>query len=368
MSSSSSMDAGPGSSFRHRRTLIHVLAAMVLLDLLILSQRDTWHRYAPDDYTERVRTCAEEPRDVIVVGGSPVSEGIDPATLVGMNWRGQPIRSVYALGLPGGTTSECRHALARGSLAPPRMVIYGTTASDLNDARQEPHGPHSLMTWGDWWEWTRTRPQSREWVTRHFFQSRMSESWQLFRYRHGIRMWTAHSVESLLPGTCPDAAQEARENLEYVASIRTGNGYAPNRRFVHRTLSELKSIGSLELESFHFLEKFRMGEHLGYLHRMIDQAQADGTDVILVDMPVAPKLEHEMYPHAFIQFRQVLADLEATRSVRVLRATREAVGLDEDDFSDLIHLNGSGARKLSRWIRDELQRMPEVGAGDGLLQ
>ena len=29
------------------------------------------------------------------------------------------------------------------------MLVYGITASDLNDSRHEPHGPYSLMDWDD---------------------------------------------------------------------------------------------------------------------------------------------------------------------------------------------------------------------------
>ena len=40
--------------------------------------------------------------------------------------------------------------------------------------------------------------------------------------------------------------------------------------------------------------------------------------------------------------------------MRVLRANRTAVGLDDRHFADLIHLNADGARILSEWIRREL--------------
>ncbi len=33
--------------------------------------------------------------------------------------------------------------------------MYGITASDINDARHEPHGPAALMTAGDWLRWVR---------------------------------------------------------------------------------------------------------------------------------------------------------------------------------------------------------------------
>ncbi|HET6573999.1 MAG TPA: hypothetical protein VFG68_10385, partial [Fimbriiglobus sp.] len=51
--------------------------------------------------------------------------------------------------------------------------------------------------------------------------------------------------------------------------------------------------------------------------------------------------------------------------VTVLRATREAVGLTDRHFADLIHLNAVGARMLSEWLRDRLAELDRRrGEGD----
>ena len=44
--------------------------------------------------------------------------------------------------------------------APPKLLVYGITASDLNDSRLEPHGPGSVMEWSDLAEWVRLRPRT----------------------------------------------------------------------------------------------------------------------------------------------------------------------------------------------------------------
>ncbi|MCE9530672.1 MAG: hypothetical protein K8T89_06015, partial [Planctomycetes bacterium] len=189
--------------------LAYLLIGLMSLDALIASQRDRWRRCSVDDYREKIRTCHSRQRDLIVVGGSPVSEGIDPDHFVGMNWQGRPIEHVYAMGLPGATTTEIWHAVLHGTRKPPRVLVYGISASDMNGARNEPHGPASLMTWRDLTVWWQLRPDSREWVTRHFLQSRLANAWQVYRYRHGLRLWLADAINDCLPGSAEAAASEA---------------------------------------------------------------------------------------------------------------------------------------------------------------
>jgi hypothetical protein len=335
-------------------------AGLFALDRAVDARRDLWEQYNPDDYAERLAGCRSRPRDVIIVGGSPVSEGLDPAHLIGMTWQGKPAESAYAMGLPGGTTSEFWHAVKNGICRPPRLLVYGITASDLNDSRHEHHGPYSLMTAGDWLAWMRSRPESAEWVTRHFAQGRLSRAWSLFRHRYGIRLWAAERAEGLFPGSFPDSAEEARVNREYAHALRAGNGYAPNAEYIERRLDEMKEAGEAS-DSFPFLDRYRLGSHLKYLHKLLDWCEANGVTPVLLDMPVAADLDERLYPEAFAAYRAALAAVERERGIIVLRGSREAVGFGDRHFADLIHLNGDGAAKLTRWLRSELERCVHVG-------
>src|SRR5262249_44528944 len=107
--------AGPGGGGRggRRRGPVHPAlggaGGAAAVDLAVFAQRAVWRAYAPDEYRERVHGCRRCPRDLVVVGGSPVAEGIEPAALVGLPWRGEPLERVYNLGLCGATTSEVWH-------------------------------------------------------------------------------------------------------------------------------------------------------------------------------------------------------------------------------------------------------------------
>jgi hypothetical protein len=288
----------------------------------------------------------------VLVGGSPVSEGIIPAEFAGVRWDGSELRNGYAVGLPGGTTSEFFHAVKLACPTPPKLLVYGITASDLNDARHEPHGPASLMTFGDVFDWAVSRTDSREWVVRQYAVARVSRAWSLFRHRHGVRMWAALQADAISPGCCPEAVKEARELRDYADALRAGDGYAPAAGFVTRAYNYSKA-NSIPTPPFTFLDKYRTGSHLTCLHRLIDWCESRGTALVLVDMPVTADLEAK-YPAAFVAYRALLADIEQSRGLTVIRAHRGAVGLTDAGFADLIHLNGVGAKLLSRWLRDRL--------------
>ena len=353
-------DPSPRSRFR---PVIWLVVGLALVDAVVVSFRDVWERHSPDDYSEKLDGCQSRPRDFVLAGGSPVAEGLDPAVVAGIHWRGEELQNGYAIGLSGATTSETYHAVVHGCPTPPRLLVYGITASDINDARQEHHGPYSLMTVSDWAGWLRTKPETAEWVTRHYVQGRLSRCWAAFRYRHGIRMWAAATADDWFPGCCPEATQEARRLLRYSAAIRNGNGYAPDEGFVSYRYDEAKVFGR-KLPPFGFLDKYRTGAHLRYLHKLTDWAAAGGTELVLLDMPVTEDLENK-YSAAVAKYQRRLAEFEADRGVTVLRATREAVGLNDSHFADLIHLNAVGARTLSGWLRDRLAELDRRrGEGD----
>lgn len=339
--------------FHRVRGPLLVLCGLVVLDLAVLAFHDTWERHSPDDYAERVRGCAVEPRDFVLVGGSPVSEGLDPAIVQGVSWRGETLKSGYAVGLPGGTTTDFYFATVDACPTPPKLLVYGITASDMNDRRNEPHGVHSLLSIRDMLDLTRTRPDAAEWATRHYVQARIGDCWSTFRYRHGIRMAAARLTEEYLPGACPEALREANELRSYSEKLRAGTGYAPAQGFEHRHYDQVKA-NNWPQPPFAFLDRYSTGSHVRYLDRLIDWSEAHRTEIVLLDMPVTADLETQ-YPDALAEYQRRLAEVETRRSVVVLRADRNTVGLADPDFADIIHLNRTGAQKLSLWLRIQLE-------------
>lgn len=347
-----------------RRTLRAVLAfalALVGADLLAHAFAGTWEQYSPDEYAERVAGCARRPRDLVFVGGSPVAEGINPARVGAIPWHGRALSDNFAVGLSGGTTSDVFFGTIHACPTPPKLLVYGITASDLNDSRHEPHGPHSLMTWDDLADWRRTRPEAAEWVTRHFLKGRAANLSGLARHRHGMRMWAAVVADELLPGQFRESAAEANRQRKMSDDLRSGNGFVPTPWFANRQITQMRASGWVA-PPFEYLARYRTGSHLTYLHRLIDWAEAGGCEVVLVEMPTTAELE-QRHPAEFAEFRARLAEVERTRRVTVIRASRAATGMDDSHFADLIHMNYLGTEWFSDWLRKELTRLGSEPSG-----
>ncbi len=340
--------------WRRYRVLVFFLAGLVAVDVVVAAHRDVWNAYSPDDYRARVRQCRRQRPDLLVIGGSPVSEGIDTTALTGLRWRGTPLRHPFNLGLPGATTTEVWHAVKHGAAAPPRVLVYGITASDVNDGRSEPHGPHSLLTASDMPDFARHRPESLEWCLRHWLKPRLERLWSLYHFRHGIRLWACSRLDAALPGTYPKEAAEARENLRYASAMDHPNGFAPQPRFQRSRLTDFKAPGE-KLPPFNYLDHFHVGGgHVRYLLELQDWCVRHGVELVLVDMPVSRDLEESLHPREFAAYRAALAELERTRRLRVLRASRAVLDATDADFADLVHLNAHGTARLTTWLRQQL--------------
>ena len=323
------------------RVLVYLFLGLAALDVVVQHFADVWRSYEPHPYIDHLQACRQHPWDLVIVGGSPAAYGFDPALLAGMRWHGHSLDRVYNLGLILATSAEVYHATLRALPAPPRLLVYGITASDLNDDRVEPNGPRQLMTVADVLEWCRERPDEAGWCLRHFVDERCQRLWKLYYYRNGIRAWAAAQGQRLWSGDGIDRPLAPLVHINVDSTER---------------LDHLRAQGKVK-KAFPFLDNFRIGSYVGYLHRLLDWGEQNGVTVVLVDLPVSEELEDQICPRPFALYRAALAEVERTRGVRVLRATRPAVGLTDADFADLIHLNGQGKARLSAWVREALTAM-----------
>jgi len=345
----------PPPRARKGRVWLWFLAFLVAFDCSICAFDSTWKRYSPDDYRLRIDECAEHRRDIVFAGGSPVAEGVDPELLGTIAWHTADIRDCYNIGLSGATTSDIYFGVRHACPVPPKVLVYGITASDLNDRRHEPHGVQSILTTSDLNDWRSTRPDAAEWATRHYAKGKLANASSLYRHRFGIRMWAAHHCEELRPGSCPESAAEADRQLEIDAALHRGTGYAPTRYFATRSYREMKQAGWVA-PPFTYLDNFTTGSHLKYLHRLLDWAEENGVEVVLIDMPVTADLESR-HPAEFAEYRRRLTEVSRSRGVTVLKGAE--ADLDDGHFADLIHMNRPGAVQFSHWLRGEIARLGE---------
>jgi hypothetical protein len=344
------------------RVVVFFLLGLALVDYAVRSHAALWLRYDSEVYRKRLAACRQRPHDVVILGSSPTMCGIDPDALLGLAWRGKPVEDAFNAGLPLATAAEVWHVVEHGLPVPPRLLVYGITATDLNEDRVEPQGPRTLMDAGDVAAWVRARPEAASWCLRHFASERVARAWQLYYHSEGIRLWAADRAERLRPGLCPELAAEARSRAGYNERLSRG-GFLTAAATPAGRLDCRKAAGSIGPE-FPFLDNYRIGTYLAYLHRLIDWAAARGVPLVLLDLPVSADLEERMRPGCFARYHEALAQVERSRGVRVLRATRAATGIGDADFSDWVHLNSSGAERLSRWLRHELAAIDGAGRAD----
>jgi hypothetical protein len=354
---------------RRYRVLIWLVVALVGLDRVVASQARRWDAYDPHPYRERLARCHEGRWDLLVVGGSPAMCGIDPAVLAGTPWRGERLETAFNLGLPLATAAEVWLAAKHGPKTPPRLLVYGASATDFNDSRTEESGPRQLMSLADLARAATARPKSTGWYAWNFGSECVARAWQLRYHRRGIRLCLADSADWLWPGVCPADAAEARHNVALSTQLRTNNGFTGHPPVTPALrLDAQKAAGQLP-DSFAFMNRYQVGAaYLASLDRMLAEAARQGIPVLIVDMPVPADLDDRMYPAQFAAYRAALADAAAARGVPVLHATRSAVGLTDADFGDLIHVNGDGAAKLSAWLRTAVAAhgsLPPCGGGLG---
>lgn len=345
---------GPVRETGRWRVLLYLLGCLAVLDAVVAVGARRWRAYDPVFYRDRLRHCRGHAWDLVIVGGSPAMAGIDSDVLTGLRYRGRRLDRAYNLSLPLGTAGEVCLAVEHGLTRPPTLLLYGVTASDLNESRVEPQGPRYLMDAGDIAHWMGHRPTAAWWCLRHAAQGNLPRLWQLFYHREGIQRWSADFLERRWPGLCPEAAAAARENLHTSERLRSDAGLVARGPAAPKFRLDCLKAGGGPLPEFPFLNRYAIGGYLGSLHRILDWAGSHGVEVVLVDMPVPADLDQKLYVQPFAAYRAVLAEIEHARGVRVLRATPESVGLTDADFADLIHLNGDGAARLSAWIRRQL--------------
>jgi hypothetical protein len=353
--------SGLWSAARRYRVLIWFVVGLFGLDRVIASQARRWDAYDPHPYRERIARCRQGRWDLLVVGGSPAMCGIDPAGLAGMTWHGERLESAYNLGLPLGTANEVWLAAEHGPVVPPRLMIYGATATDFNDSRRSSDGPRELMTVADVRTAAAARPKLAAWYAINVGSEWVANAWQLYYHRRGIHYFFADVADSIRPGLCSADAAEARRGLAVTTNLRTGDGYT--RATPEAPMMRLNSewAAAQTRETFPFMDRYSVGAaHLAALDRMLAAAERRGVPVVIVDLPVPADLDRRMFPAEFAAYRSALKAAAASRNVHVLWADRESLGITNTDFSDLIHLNNEGAAKVSGWIR----RIVESGGGD----
>jgi hypothetical protein len=237
---------------------------------------------------------------------------------------------------------------------PPRLLLYGVAVTDLNGNRVEPQGLRFLMDSGDLVRWARRRPDKAFRGVREFVRERVVTPVPLAYHADGLRFWAATRLDEVLPGFSAPTARKSLKNLDDSAVIRGREGYLPRGRvYPEGRLSVRKAQGRQE-PPFIYLNRYDVRGHLSYLQGLLEWARARDVEVVLVEMPMSADVERE-FPREFATFRAVLRETARAHGLRLLRPTRQRLGLTDAEFLDDAHLNADGVRRFSTWLRNTLE-------------
>ena len=155
--------------------------------------------------------------------------------------------------------------------------------------------------------------------------------WQFYKYRGELRQ----SLEVWAGG---DRREEPRR------------GYKP-----YEGRAELDE-DDLERREDQWFDDFSVeGRRAQALRGLIDDLQARGIRVVLLAPPLLPEFQQDV-GRPIARFRAAIAKLADEEGVQLIDATAsERIGIDEDRFRDVVHLDEEGSEQYSAFVGEKLR-------------
>jgi hypothetical protein len=281
----------------------------------------------------RATVAHDGPDDVVVIGSSVIRRGVIPDVVAGV--LEQELEAAHALrvfnyGVPGHNvlTYPMLVGLITG-VDRPRLLVLSITARSI-DA--------NVGHLADWAEIALGSPYGRAVEDTYVLRGRLHR----FLLDHWLLPTYAPSLRSRLVG---ERRGEARERGRYAAD----RGYIPARmREITPRMLERQSEIASEWDTNSAFQRA--------LDRAVARAQRAGSEVLLVDAPIRPRMVELMRdPERNLGgLRRFLCEARVRLGVDVA-LTPEGLVPDEE-FADLTHLLPEGAGAYSRWLGHVIAR------------
>jgi len=279
--------------------------------------------------------AAAGPLDYLVLGASVVSSGVDPRALEAAHRArsGQALRG-YAFGIPALTT-EAAAVLASivVDAHQPSLLVYAFTARAFQAPGAKRQRDPTLEV-----PWVRYRMGERSfegWLVEHSAAYR-----QLLPYRHLLK---ARAWEQLL----------VHERRPHVAGFTPNDRIAPPDPQPGR-VPDHALLGVVEAPT-------PPQPDLASLAALV-RVRQQGVDVVLLEMPIHPQTS------AFFRYaerdlttvRARVREFADARDIPFWPATEPGL-IPEHGWSDIGHLNTTGAAAFSAWLGERLATEPRLG-------
>jgi hypothetical protein len=283
--------------------------------------------------------AAAGPVDCIFLGSSMVRRGIDPAIFAD-TYRGQTGESLrcFSLGVNGLTASGAavlaHYVVDRYH---PRLLVYGVSPRDFNEAVAVQAFTAHKLTDLDWTQYQRGSFNFPGWLFDHS---------AAFGYAYLYRNWMQ-----------PDFPERVNSRYQEEASTRA-DGYSPFFETLEWPPSdrEKRRIGLL------YRQYTAVPEELDGIRQIVALHRPPQTQIVLVEIPLYEEVITQLIrKKAYEHFNQQVESYTTPAGVRYWPTTLLRL-IPDEGWYNLNHMNDTGAKIFSRWLGEQIGAA--VNAGD----
>ncbi len=302
-----------------------------------------WHAPLIDAKMQYFREFARARKlDVLFIGNSTVQCGIDPETFDEIRGNSMPSRGgSFNGGIEGLPPFGVRLFLdIYLSYSHPAVVIYGFSPQDLNSASPWAQNVTDRVQSAPL-EIAEARRGIRGELAHFFLRYSL-----VYRYHFLLHQWI------LRGGQSPPTQSVYFDRRGFDAQRKKLSSIASTQRNILRNRAGILNYN---------LEGLQRDE----LVRLIERCRQSNIEVILVNMPLAKGyLGNLDRPSDYTSYLSTLEQLSAEYHIRFWNLeNRPPVYINDDEFSDLNHLNGTGALKLTRMLAARFKTIPSPAHG-----
>lgn len=274
------------------------------------------------------------PPDCFILGNSQALRGLDPAVFnsVYREQTGQPI-ACYNFSVVGTNLSTTLY-FSRILLEQyqPRLLIIGTNFLDFSESRE--NRIDTRFEDNPWIQYRLGRPSIQGWLVEHSYAYRLllfasygvADGLSLQSIRRELRQWT-HSLSEYGYGA-------SSETIDPAEAMKPG--------FIKNFLAQFGSYTTSQW-------------NLDSLEQIVQRAQSQGSQVVVVEMPYHPSLlDLDPALPAFVgRVNQAIKNITAGKGIPYLQTATLAL-IPDQGWHDRYHLNSLSSPLFSRWLAEHI--------------
>lgn len=284
--------------------------------------------------------------DVIIVGNSMVNTGIDPLVIEQqiMDSTGKSL-SIFNFGVEGlniTAMDDMANLLVR--TYHPKILVVGTDIRDYTINLDNLPSNEFVST-----PWLETR------LNQFNLKGIVINSSHFLQYALVFRNW-------YLPGFSSSFTKLSQEFTKEKINTINDSGYQYDARIPpHRYIYPNEKIPA-DRELLHLFRDFNFDQsRFNMLAGLIDKGKKNGSEVIVIEMPLQKTMYQFFNSSSEIRndFLQLIRPITLNSGAKLIESSIYA-SIPDKDWANRTHLNLNGAPIFSRFLAEELIKLPEI--------